>query len=187
MTVPNTLDAEFRASAVRAGLLDAAYGVVETPIGDVLVATSAVGLLAIRFGADPGAYLERLARLAGSRVLHAPRAVDRVRGELDEYFAGNRTAFDLELDLRDLTPFTLAVLGELARVPFGETATYRDLAVRVGRPQASRAVGMVMNRNRIPIVLPCHRIVGSSGSLVGYAGGLETKERLLRLEGVLLS
>ena len=94
--------------------------------------------------------------------------------------------FDLSLDLRGLPQFTVSVLGELAKVPYGHTATYRDLAERVGNPNASRAVGTVMNRNRIPIVLPCHRIVGTSGNLVGYAGGLELKERLLRLEGAML-
>ena len=78
------------------------------------------------------------------------------------------------------------MLRELAKVPYGQTATYRELAERVGNPRASRAVGMVMNRNPIPIVLPCHRIVGSSGELVGYGGGLDRKERLLRLEGALL-
>ena len=78
------------------------------------------------------------------------------------------------------------VLQELARIPFGETATYGELAERAGNPKAARAVGMTMNRNRIPIVLPCHRVIGSNGSLVGYAGGLDRKVALLRLEGVLL-
>ena len=79
------------------------------------------------------------------------------------------------------------MLTELAKVPYGQTATYGELASRAGNPRAPRAVGMVMNRNRIPIVLPCHRIVGASGQLVGYGGGLERKERLLRLEGALLA
>ena len=78
------------------------------------------------------------------------------------------------------------MLGELARVPYGQTATYGQLAAKVGRPRAARAIGMIMNRNPIPIVLPCHRIVGSNGSLVGYGGGLDRKEQLLRLEGALL-
>jgi O-6-methylguanine DNA methyltransferase len=119
-------------------------------------------------------------------VLRAPHALDETRRELDDYFAGRRTAFELDLDLRGLPDFTLRVLRELARVPYGQTATYRELAERSGNPRASRAVGMVMNRNRIPIVLPCHRIVGSSGELVGYGGGLDRKEKLLRLEGAIL-
>ena len=118
-------------------------------------------------------------------MLRSPRSVDEARRELDEYFAGDGGVFDLRLDLRGLAPFTLSVLDELAKVPFGETTTYGALAARVGRPRAARAVGTVMNRNRIPIVLPCHRVVGASGSLVGYAGGLDRKIALLELEGAL--
>jgi methylated-DNA-[protein]-cysteine S-methyltransferase len=188
MTIPAHLDTSFRAAAVRAGLLDAAYDVVDTPIGSLLVAASDRGILRIGFDADAHAeeQLERLTRVAGPRVLRAPRAVDEARRELDEYFAGRRRGFDLTLDLRDLAPFAERVLGELARVPYGRTATYGELAARVGAPRAARAVGTVMNRNPIPIVLPCHRVVGASGSLVGYGGGLERKEALLRLEGAIL-
>jgi methylated-DNA-[protein]-cysteine S-methyltransferase len=120
------------------------------------------------------------------RVLRAPHAVDTVRRELDEYFEGRRVSFDLKLDLTGAPEFTRTVLGELARVPYGEVTTYGTLAAQVGSPRAARAVGTVMNRNPIPIVLPCHRVVGSSGSLVGYAGGLERKQALLRLEGASL-
>lgn len=187
MTVSPDLDRRFRDAAARAGLLDAAYDVVESPVGPLFVATTDRGLLRISFDADPEHQLERLARLAGPRVLRAPRAVELAHRELDEYFEGRRHAFDLALDLRGLTPFTQAVLQELARVPYGETATYAELARRAGRPRAPRAVGTVMNRNPIPIVLPCHRIVGSSGSLTGYAGGLHVKEFLLRHEGALLT
>ena len=145
------------------------------------------GLVRISFDPEP----EQRARAhshgsRAARVLRAPRALDETRRELDDYFVGRRTAFDLELDLRGLPDFTLTVLRELSKVPYGQTATYGELAERAGNPRASRAVGTVMNRNRIPIVLPCHRIVGSSGELVGYGGGLDRKERLLRLEGALL-
>ena len=109
-----------------------------------------------------------------------------MRLELDEYFEGRRHAFDLELDLRAIPDFNVRVLRELARVPYGQTTTYGTLAARAGVPTAARAVGTVMNRNRIPIVLPCHRVIGANGKLVGYAGGLDVKERLLRLEGALL-
>jgi len=108
-----------------------------------------------------------------------------VRRELDEYFEGRRTVFDLPLDLR-VAPFHEAVLNELALVPYGYTATYGGLAAKVGRPRAARAVGTVMNRNPIPIVLPCHRILGSNGSLTGYGGGLHVKRALLEHEGALL-
>jgi methylated-DNA-[protein]-cysteine S-methyltransferase len=125
-------------------------------------------------------------RIAGPRVRRSPESVGLARRELDEYFAGKRQAFDLSVDLRALPPFTVDVLRELARVPYGRTTTYGELAARVGRPRAARAVGTVMNRNRIPIVLPCHRVVGSTGDLVGYAGGLDKKRQLLRLEGAIL-
>lgn len=188
MTVPTDLDRRFRAAAVEARLLDAGYDVVDSPVGPLLVAASDRGLLRVSFdgGGDPAATLEELARLAGPRVLRAPRAVSEAHRELDEYFSGRRRAFDLTVDLRGQAPFTVAVLGELAKVPYGRTQTYGELATRAGNPKAARAVGMVMNRNPLPIVLPCHRIVGASGSLVGYAGGLQRKEHLLRLEGAIL-
>ena len=186
MTVPTDLDTRFRDTAVRAGMLDAAYDVIDSELGPLLVAVTDRGLARISFDPEPERELESLARLAGPRVLRAPRALDETRRELDDYFAGRRTAFDLDLDLRGLPEFTLRVLRELAKIPYGQTATYGELAERAGNPRASRAVGTVMNRNRIPIVLPCHRIVGSSGELVGYGGGLARKERLLRLEGAML-
>ena len=186
MTVPTHLDLRFREAAARAGLLDAAYDVIDSELGPLLAAVTERGLVRISFDPEPEHELESLARLAGSRVLRSPRALDETRRELEDYFAGRRTAFDLELDLRGLPEFTLRVLRELAKVPYGQTATYGELAERAGNPRASRAVGTVMNRNRIPIVLPCHRIVGASGELVGYGGGLPRKERLLRLEGAML-
>ncbi len=187
MTVTGDLDRRFREAAAAAGLLDAGFDVVESPIGPLFVAVTPRGLLRIEFGGDDSEeHVALLARLAGPRVLRAPRAVDETRRELDEYFAGRRRAFDLTVDLRGVRPFAEQVLGELARVPYGETTTYGALAAKVGAPKAARAVGTVMNRNPIPIVLPCHRVVGSNGSLTGYAGGLPLKERLLRLEGALL-
>lgn len=188
MTVSDDLDRRFREAALTLDLLDAGYDVVESPIGELLVAASDRGVVRITYdaGAEAGEALERLARVVGPRVLRAPRAVAHVHRELDEYFEGRRKAFDLPLDLRGQPAFSVTVLAELARVPYGATATYGELAARSGRPRAARAVGTVMNRNPIPIVLPCHRIVGASGSLVGYGGGLQRKVELLRLEGALL-
>ena len=183
MTVSPDLDRRFRDAAADLGLIDVGFDVVDSPIGDLLVAASDRGLAAISFDSEPQDSLERLARIAGPRVLRSPRSVDGARRELDQYFEGRRRTFDLSLDLRALPPFTLSVLDQLARVPYGETTTYGALARRVGHPRAARAVGTVMNRNRIPIVLPCHRVVGATGSLTGYAGGLEVKEKLLELEG----
>jgi methylated-DNA-[protein]-cysteine S-methyltransferase len=183
-TVSPDIDARFRAAAAASGLLDVAYDVVDSPIGPLLVAASERGLCRISFDPEPEAEAERLARAFGPRVLRAP--LDEPRRELDEYFEGRRRAFDVSLDLRGVPDFHRVVLGELSRVPFGEVTTYGTLAARAGRPRAARAVGTVMNRNPIPIVLPCHRVVGSTGKLVGYGGGLERKEFLLRLEGALL-
>jgi methylated-DNA-[protein]-cysteine S-methyltransferase len=183
MTVSPDLDRRFREAAATLGLVDVGFDVIESPIGELLLAASERGLATIWFDPDPETDLERLARIGGPRVLRSPRSIDAARRELDEYFAGRRRDFDLSLDLRALPPFTLQVLQELARVPYGETTTYGELAARVGHPRAARAVGTVMNRNRIPIVLPCHRVVGSSGDLTGYAGGLDRKVTLLELEG----
>ena len=185
MTLSPDVDRRFREAAVTLGLVDMGFDVVESPVGELFVAVSDRGLAAISYDTVPDLQLELLARIAGPCVLRSPRTVDVARRELDEYFEGTRRAFDLTLDLRALPPFTVTVLHELARVPYGETTTYGALASRVGRPRAARAVGTVMNRNRIPIVLPCHRVVGAGGDLVGYGGGLERKTALLTLEGAL--
>jgi methylated-DNA-[protein]-cysteine S-methyltransferase len=183
MTVSHDLDRRFREAAHALELVDLGFDVLDTPIGPLFVAASKEGLAAISFEARPEEHLEKLAEVAGPRVLHSARSVDGVRRELDQYFQGRRRAFDLPLDLRGLPSFTLSVLHELANVPYGETTTYGALAAKVGHPRAARAVGTVMNRNRIPIVLPCHRVVGANGSLVGYGGGLDRKVKLLELEG----
>lgn len=185
MTVSSDLDRRFRDAAFALDLVDVGFDVVDSPIGPLFVAASNRGLASISFESDPDDQLERLAKVAGPAILRSPRSVDAARRELDEYFAGRRRVFDLSLDLRALPPFTVSVLHQLARVPYGETTTYGALAAAVGRPRAARAVGTVMNRNRIPIVLPCHRVVGASGDLVGYAGGLDRKITLLELEGAL--
>jgi methylated-DNA-[protein]-cysteine S-methyltransferase len=181
MTVSPDLDARFRAAAVREGLVDVRFDVIPSPVGDLLIASTPRGLCRISYtveGAD-----ESLARSFGVRVLRTP--LDEVRRELDEYFEGKRREFDLSLDVR-VAPFHEAVLHELARVPYGQIDTYGHLAAKVGRPRAARAVGTVMHRNPLPIVLPCHRIVGANGSLTGYAGGLDVKRALLELEGATL-
>jgi methylated-DNA-[protein]-cysteine S-methyltransferase len=181
------LDTRFRAAAAEERLLDVAYDVVDSPLGELFVGVSDRGLCVISYEADPDAQVERLARGFGSRVLRSMRPVDGARRQLDEYFEGKRKRFDLDVDLRLARDFGRTVLQELGRVPFGEVTTYGELAARAGKPRAARAVGTIMNRNPIPIVLPCHRVVGANGSLVGYAGGLERKQQLLQLEGALLA
>ncbi len=185
MNIPKELDRRFREAALAEQLADVAYGLLETPVGTLLVAASPGGVCRISFDPEPERVEDELARRFGRRVLRAPAAVDRVRRELDEYFAGRRTEFDLPLDLR-VQGFAREVLDRLGHVPYGHLTTYGALAAEAGRRRAARAVGTVMNRNPIPIVLPCHRVVGASGSLVGYGGGLDRKRLLLELEGATL-
>jgi len=182
MQIPAELDRRFRETAAAEGLLDAAYDLVESPVGTLLVGVSERGVCRISYTPDP----EALAAAIGPRVLRVPPRVDEVRRQLDEYFAGRRRDFDLELDLRAAPAYHRLVLEKLARVGYGHTTTYGALAAESGNPRAARAVGTVMNRNPVPIVLPCHRVVGANGSLTGYGGGLDRKEWLLRLEGALL-
>jgi methylated-DNA-[protein]-cysteine S-methyltransferase len=187
MTVPPEIDRAFRERAASEGLLDVAYDLTDSPIGPLLVAATERGVCEIAFDPEPDEELERLARLHGVRVLRSARPVDEARRELDEYFEGRRREFGLAVDLEAIPAFQRRVLDELRRVPYGQVDTYGGLAARIGKPRAARAVGGALNRNPIPIVVPCHRIVGASGSLVGYAGGLARKERLLELEGALLA
>jgi methylated-DNA-[protein]-cysteine S-methyltransferase len=186
MKVSPELDTRFRDAAAAEGLLDVAYDFVDTPVGTVLVATSQRGLCRISYNPEPEREVESLASTLGARVLRTARPIDPVRRQLEEYFDMRRTDFDLAIDLQLSAEFSVRVLKELALVPYGEVTTYGALAARADRPRAARAVGTVMNRNPIPIVLPCHRVVGANGSLTGYGGGLDRKELLLRLEGAIL-
>ena len=180
------LDRRFRDAAARESLLDVAYDLVDTPIGTLLIAATERGLCRIAYDAEPEQELDRLAAAFGVRVLRSALPIDPARRQLDEYFEGKRQRFDLAVDIALQADFNRRVLRELARVPYGEVVTYGQLAARAARPRAARAVGTVMNRNPLPIVLPCHRVIGANGKLVGYGGGLERKEALLRLEGALL-
>jgi methylated-DNA-[protein]-cysteine S-methyltransferase len=186
-TVSRTLDERFRAAAAAEGLLDVAYDLLpDTPVGTLLVGVTDHGVCRISFDPDPERELETLARLHGSRVLRSAAPVDRLRIELDEYFAGKRQHFDVVPDVRVLPEFNQRVLEQLARIEYGTTTTYGSLAELTGNRGAARAVGVVMNRNPVPIVLGCHRVIGANGNLTGYAGGLERKVQLLQLEGALL-
>jgi methylated-DNA-[protein]-cysteine S-methyltransferase len=186
-TVSRALDERFRAAAAAEGLLDVAYDVVtDTPVGSLLVGVTDHGICRISFDSDPEEHLEQLARLHGPRVLRSSAPVDRVRKELDEYFAGKRQHFDVQPDIRFLPEYNQRVLEQLALVEYGTTTTYGALAEQTGNRGAARAVGTVMNRNPVPIVLGCHRVLGANGNLTGYAGGLERKVQLLQLEGALL-
>ena len=173
--------------AAAEGLLDVAYCEVDTPVGRVLAARTPRGLACLAYedaGAD--AILASLAARLSPRVLEAPARLDDVRRQLDEYFAGARHAFDLPVDLAMVRgPFARRLLEATARIPFGATSSYRDVATAAGNPAAVRAAGNALGANPVPIVVPCHRVLRTGGALGGYTGGLERKERLLALEGVL--
>jgi methylated-DNA-[protein]-cysteine S-methyltransferase len=128
----------------------------------------------------------RLAREVSPRVLDAAAPTDEARRELGEYFRSHRRRFDVAIDDRLIGPFARKVLQATSTIGFGEVATYGQIAARIDRPSAARAVGRALGANPIPVVIPCHRVLGSGGSLTGYAGGLERKQTLLRLEGSLL-
>ena len=182
MTVPATLDRRFRDEAAAQGLVDVAYDFTDSPVGTLLLAATDAGVCRISFDPEPEREVDLLARAFGVRVLRTAKPVEAARRQLAEYFEGRRRGFDLMYDLRTRPAFQRRVLEELARVPYGEVSTYGGLAARIGNPRAARAVGGALNRNPVPIVLPCHRVVGAGGSLVGYAGGLERKRALLELE-----
>jgi methylated-DNA-[protein]-cysteine S-methyltransferase len=177
----------FPERAAGEGLLDVAYATAETPVGELLLASTPRGLVRVAyvdwFPAD--GVLEELARRVSPRVLEAPSRLDEVRRELDEYFEGTRRRFELRLDRALLGPFARRVLGRTARIPYGQVSTYARVAAAAGSPRASRAAGNALARNPIPIVIPCHRVLRSGGAMGGYAGGLDRKARLLELEGAL--
>lgn len=178
------------ARATGANLVDVALGETDSPIGRLLVAVTRRGLVAVVFedgDEDRHAAVDRFARELSPRIVTSPAATDEVRRELDEYFAGERRRFEVRIDRRLMHPFAREVLAATSRVGYGRLATYGQIAARIGRPKAARAVGAALGSNPVPIVLPCHRVIGASGRLTGYAGGLDRKELLLALEGSLLS
>jgi methylated-DNA-[protein]-cysteine S-methyltransferase len=164
------------------------YDIIETAIGSVLVAGDGNTLVATKFNVDERGLTTAVEALHSE--LHGAfelvRDGSRVRElteQLRDYVDGKRASFDVQLELGWLTPFRREVMLETQRVPRGQVASYRDIAVRVGRPNAYRAVGNTMRTNPLPIVVPCHRIVGSDGSLTGFGGGLGMKRQLLSIEG----
>jgi methylated-DNA-[protein]-cysteine S-methyltransferase len=172
-------------AAADAGLLDVAYGFVDSPLGRLLVAMGKRGLVRVAYPDRPAD--EVLAELAGEispRVLESARSTQDVRRELEEYFDGRRRSFDVKVDLSAIQGFSRKVLQQTSRIPFGSVITYRDVATRAGSPRAVRAAGNALGANPVPIVVPCHRVVRTGGGLGGYTGGLERKETLLELEGV---
>ena len=168
------------------GLLDVAYGTYDSPLGPLTVFVTPRGLVRLSYpGESIDDQLDELATLISTRVMAAPDQTDDVRRQLEAYFGGTRRDFELPIDWRLLRGFRADVLRATSRIPFGSVVTYRDVAVAAGSANAYRAAGNALGSNPIPIVVPCHRVVHSGGGLGGYTGGLERKQFLLRLEGVL--
>jgi len=168
------------------GLADVAYATVDSPIGELLAASTERGLVRIAFKTErQDDVLNELVVRISPRVVEAPAQLDDVRRELDQYFDGKRREFELPLDWQLSRGFRAEVLRKLIEVPYGETASYAEVAAQAGRPRAYRAAGSACGSNPIPIVVPCHRVLRSGGALGGYGGGLDVKRYLLRLEGVL--
>jgi methylated-DNA-[protein]-cysteine S-methyltransferase len=177
-------DVALREAARSAGLVDVAIGTMDSPVGELFLAVTPKGLACVAYDDQDRDLLERrFAEELSPRVVASAPATDDVRRQLEEYFGGTRHRFELPLDRRLMSPFVKKVLGVTATVPFGEVSTYGAVAGRIARPSAARAVGAALGTNPIPIVVPCHRIVGAGGKLTGYAGGLQRKEFLLHLEG----
>jgi methylated-DNA-[protein]-cysteine S-methyltransferase len=174
--------------AAQDGLADISYAPADSPFGQLLLAATKRGLARVAFPEeDVDTVLQRLAGRISPRIVEASGPLDAIRRELDEYFDGRRTQFDLALDWTLVGPFGRRVLGAASQIPYGGVLTYTQVAARAGSPRGSRAAGNALGANPIPIVVPCHRVLRSSGGLGGYAGGLERKRQLLELEGAMPS
>jgi methylated-DNA-[protein]-cysteine S-methyltransferase len=173
--------------AADGGLADVAYMTIDSPVGPILMASTRRGLVRIAFATslDLEGFAGELAASISPRVVESAAWFDSIRRELEEYFQGRRTRFDLPLDWSLTGGFGRRVLRATARIPYGAVSTYRDVAREAGNARAYRAAGNALGANPIPLVVPCHRVLHSGGGLGGYGGGLEVKEFLLRLEGAL--
>jgi methylated-DNA-[protein]-cysteine S-methyltransferase len=175
-------------AAAAAGALDVAYAHHDSPVGQLLLASTARGLIRISYldaAGDDELVLAQLAAHVSCRILRAPRRLERPRRELDEFFAGTRARFDLSLDWRLTSGFARRVLRATARIPYGGVSSYKQVASAAGSPRAFRAAGTALGANPLPIVIPCHRVLHAGGGLGGYTGGLERKRTLLTVEGAL--
>lgn len=171
------------AHAEAEGVLDVAYRTFDSPVGTLLLAATDRGLVRVAFaGEDHDAVLQTLSDRISPRILNAPARLDSTARELQEYFEGRRHAFDLPLDWSLSAGFRRTVLHHLPDIGYGHTASYAAVAQLAGNPKAVRAVGTACATNPLPIVVPCHRVVRSDGSMGGYLGGVEAKRTLLTLE-----
>jgi methylated-DNA-[protein]-cysteine S-methyltransferase len=185
-TGADALAQEFVRRADQEGLLDVAYTEIDSPVGRLLLAATPRGLVRVTFPVEaPEKVLEQLAASVSPRLLESPARLDDVRRELERYFEGRQSNFDLPLDWQLTHGFYRKVLRATARIPFGETRSYSEMATKAGSPRAVRATGTALGSNPLPIIVPCHRVLRSGGALGGYGGGLEVKQALLELEGAL--
>ena len=161
----------------------------DSPVGPLLVAVGNQGVVAIEFGTDETGFVRELEARHGVKIIRSMGRVSEAMSQILQYLSGDRRSFELDVDLRDSTDFQRKVLEAAVAVPPGYVATYGEIAIRIGKPKSSRAVGQALARNPIPIVVPCHRVVAADGSMTGYsgAGGIETKAHLLRLEGATIA
>lgn len=177
------LRARLAADAADDGILDVAYRTMDSPVGELLLACTREGLVRVAFEVQGHDYvLDQLAEHISARVLKAPSRLDQAAREIDEYFQGRRTAFNLAFDLRLATGLRRTVLSRLLDIAYGSTASYAAVAAAAGHPRAARAVGTACATNPIPIVVPCHRVVRSDGKIGQYGGGSPAKATLLGLE-----
>ena len=177
------LHAALAARAQDEGLLDVAYRVLDSPVGPLLLAATPKGLVRVAYETEGfDSVLEALAAKVSPRVLEAPARLDAIAVELEEYFAGRRHEFDVPLDYALSSGFRQIVQRFLPRIGYGHTRSYKEVAELVGNPRAVRAVGTACATNPLPVVVPCHRVLRSDGSLGGYIGGLDAKTTLLSLE-----
>ena len=186
--VDRPTDAELRtrlaADAEREGLLDVSYRTMDSPFGPLLLAASPQGLVRVAFEVeDHDAVLTRLATAISPRMLCSPQRTDDVARQLDEYFAGRRRHFEVHLDLQLVRGFRRAVISHLSEIAYGTTESYAAVARAAGNPAAVRAAGSACAHNPIPLVVPCHRVVRSDGTIGGYLGGSGMKAALLAMEG----
>lgn len=183
VSTPAAVVARFAAAAESAGLIEVAYTTYDAPFGPLVLGGTAIGLVRLAF--DPAeTVVEDLAARLSPRVLSLPARFDVVRRQLDEYFAGSRRNFDVAVDLQLAgSAFRRSVLAAAEAIPYGQVRTYREVARAAGSPAAVRAVGSALGANPVCVVVPCHRVLRSDGSISGYAGGPDRKDFLLHLEG----
>jgi methylated-DNA-[protein]-cysteine S-methyltransferase len=177
------LHSRLEQAAQHEGILDVAFDLKDTPVGTLLLATTDAGLVRVAYvGDDRDAVLAALAAAVSPRILRAPHRLQEAARQLDEYFGGTRTRFDIPLDFRLSHGFRREVLGHLAGIAYGRTESYAQVAQAVGNPRAVRAVGSACATNPLPVIVPCHRVVRTDGSAGGYVGGPAAKRILLALE-----